>query len=443
MKKLKWPAVVASTIVAVGLMAGVVMKADTKPLELTLPIYADNIWHKFGDGYTSEDFDNLAEFDVLIAGHETLIGDRHNNLVDSVRVRNPDWVYLPYVFVYGCRPSWEHIGGFYGEIFDFIDGNDFWIRDYHGDIVVGPATNDPTIPVQFFNCGAPGLAEGLAKIHAKWMYARDNVRPFTGVFMDWMTVPYPQWPFPTPIGDLDFNRNGIPARDDPGDAKQVAEYPYQIAKAFREAFSSEPTFLLVPNGNVHYANNAQYAHLFDGGMYELINLYYPRPQHWAKAVVATDGFDHSRINPPLLMFQGGENDSIGFPSEALASIANGMCNFQYLNLPRKLDLGKRTSEPVWSADTVTATFSDGRHNYIARAVATDYIWPYLIMTADGADTLSRGGGWPAQEITTTELQLILQDYNDYLTKHMGETINLSVIAYWAGTTAAILEECEK
>jgi len=403
MKKMKWPAIVASTIVAIGLMAGVVMNADTKPLQLDLPIYGDNIWYKFGDGYTSEDYDDIAEFDMMIFGHELYLNDKHIGLIDSVRTRNPDFIPLFYAFVYGLRPGWEHAGGFYTEFYNMVNDNDWWLRDYHGDIVVGPATNDPTIPVQFLNCGAPGLAEGVAKIHAKWMYNMGHVRPHSGMFLDWMTVPYPQWPFPTPRGDLDFNRNGIPASEDPGDAEQNAAYPYQIAKAFRNAFSSEPTFLLMPNGNVHYANNAEYAHLWDGGMYELVNLYYPKPNHWAKAVIATDGFDKSRVNPPLLMFQGGENDSIGFPSEALASIANGVCNFQFRNLDRKLSLGKIASEPVWSGDTVSAFFDDGQKRYVVRAVATDYIWPYLITSYDGADTLSRGGGWPAQEVIPPSL----------------------------------------
>ena len=55
---------------------------------------------------------------------------------------------------------------------------------------------------------------------------------------------------------------------------------------------------------------------------------------------------------------------------------------------------------------------------------------------------SRGGGWPAAE-TPTELYLVLDDFNNYLTFHMGEPISLSTISYWAGTTQDIISACEK
>ena len=436
------------TIAGSGLAAGTIILGfflfSSSPVELQLPIYGDNIWAKFPDGYTSEDYDDMAEFDMMIFGHELYVSDRHTGLVDSVRTRNPDFMPLFYAFVYGCRTAWGNsTRGFYGEFFHMMDRNDFWIRDYRGDIVYGPATNDPSIPVQFFNCGAPGMADSIAQFHAKWMYEMGHVDHHVGMFLDWMTSPYPQWPTPRDVGDYDFNRNGIPYRDDPGDEKQNSEYPYQIAKAFREAFSSEPTFLLMPNGNVHYTRDNEYAHLWDGGMYELINLYYPASKsQWEKAVVHSKYFDNSRVNPPLLMFQGGENDSIGYPSEALASIANGVCNFQFRHLPRKLDLGKRVSDPMWSGDTVSAIFVNSKgQQRLARTVYDDYIWPYLITSFDGADTLSRGGGWLRQE-QPSDLHLILMDYNDYLTEHMGRKIDLSVISKWSATSSAIDEVCK-
>jgi len=442
----KWTAVLASVVLALGLGTGALVLHAQDTIQLTLPIYSDNIWEKFPNGYTSEDYDAFAEFDMIIVGHELYLHDRHNGLVDSVRTRNPDFIPLFYAFVYGCRSGWGEASpsSFYRQFFDMIDRNDWWIRDAKGDLIIGPATNNPSLDVQFLNCGAPGLADSVAEFHAEWMYARGHVQHHTGMFLDWMTSPYPQWPSPRDVGDYDFNRNGIPYRDDPKDEAQNALYPEQIAKAFRKAFSSEKTFLLVPNGNVHYTRNAEYAHLWDGGMYELINLYYPNAAQWPKAVVATDGFDNSRVNPPLLMFQGGENDSIGFPSEALASIANGATNFQFRNLTRKINLGKRAGDPTWSADTVTAFFvNDKGKRFVARAVATDFIWPYLITSYVGGDTLSRGGGWPAQEVTATELELILEDYNRYLMSKMGKPINLSVISYWAGVTQDILKACDE
>jgi hypothetical protein len=443
-KPRRWPAVVASAVLALGLGAGVVVLKDKDTLELTLPIYTDNIWEKFSDGYTSEDYDAMAEFDMLIFGHEVYVHDRHNGLVDSVRTRNPDFIPLFYAFIYGCRSGWGESGGFYAEIYNMVDRNDYWIRDYHGDIVIGPATNDPTIPVQFFNCGAPGLADSLAAIHAKWMYARGHVQHHTGMFLDWITTPYPQWPTPVDRDDYDFNRNGIPYRDDPKDEAMNSQYPEQIAKAFRKAFSTEPTFLLMLNGNAHYAKDNEYTHLFDGGMYELHNLYYPRSQdHREKAMSHIEFFDNSRVNPPLLMFQGGEEDSVGYTTEALASIAGAACNFQFRHLPRRIELGKRVMDPVWSGDTVTTIFSrqDGAQ-FTSRVVYDNFIWPYLITSFDGADTLSRGGGWPAA-VPPTALYLVLDDFNNYLTFHMGEPISLSTISYWAGTTVDIIAACEK
>jgi hypothetical protein len=318
------------------------------------------------------------------------------------------------------------------------------LRDWKGDIVRGECTNPvPNCGTRMLNCGAPGLAEGVAEFHAKYWYAQGFVLPWTGCFLDWITIPFPQWAITTPIDSLDFNRNGIPQCDDPKDAEYQAQYAAQMSKAFREAFAAEPTFLLMVNGNVHYAKDNKYTHLWDGGMHELVNLYWPKnvPQ-WKKAMVQSEDFDHSRIDPPLLMFQGGENDSIGFPSEVQASIANGACNFQFRHLDRKLNLGKRVSDPTWSADTVSAVFSaeDGSQ-YIARAVATDFIWPYLITSFDGADTLSRGGGWPRAE-ASDELYLILDDYNNWLYAHYGEVINLITLQKWASTTADIIGACE-
>ena len=432
----------ASVVTAIGLAAGVVVMSQPDTLQLTLHIYTDNIWEKFSDGYTSEDYDAMAEFDMLIFGHELYLHDRHNGLVDSVRVRNPEFIPMFYAFIYGCRSGWDVAGGFYSEIYHMVDRNDWWIRDYHGNIVIGPATNDPSIPVQFFNCGSPGLADSLAAIHAKWMYARGHVQHHTGMFLDWMTSPYPQWPTPVDVGDYDFNRNGIPYRDDPKDEAMNSQYPAQIAKAFREAFNSEATFLLMPNGNVHYTRDNEYAHLWDGGMYELVNLYYPRPARWPDAVVHSQYFDNSRVNPPLVMWQGGESDSIGFPSEAIASISNGACNFQFRHLPRKIDLGKRVSTPTWSEDTVSALFvnADGQQR-IARAVAESYVWEYLITSFDGADTISISECWPRAE-EPSALYLILDDFNQYLTDHYGEPISLSTISYWAGTTVDIIDACE-
>jgi len=189
-------------------------------------------------------------------------------------------------------------------------------------------------------------------------------------------------------------------------------------------------------------NDNEYAGLFDGGMYELMNLYYPKTQdQWEKAVVHSEAFDNSRVNPPLLMFQGGENDSIGYPTEALASIANGACNFQFRKMGRRISLGKRVTDPVWSGDTVSAVFVSGGEQLIARAVSDPFIWPYLITSFDGADTLSRGGGWTAQ-VPPSDLEEVLIEYEKYLSDSYGQPVNLDSITKWAETSSAITEICK-
>jgi len=440
----KWPAVISAMVLAVSLGVGVTVLEKDTTIHLDLPIYADDAVGVFREPITSDGYDEMAKFDALIFGHETMLSPYSVDLVDSVRARNPDFIYLTYFFVFGCREGWGGTGGFYGSLYDMIDRNGWWLTDWKGDVVRGGCTTgDPACTVRFFNCGAAGLADSLAAFCVGYLEKQGNLDPHTGVFLDWITIPFPQWPMRTPVDSLDFNKNGIPRCDDPGDDVQQALYPEQLATAFRSAASKIPTFLVVPNGNAFYVQGGKYASLFDGGMFEMVNLYYPQGKsQWAEAMKLSEKLDNSRVDPPLLIFQGGENDSIGYPSEVQASLASGACNFLFGDDFRRLDLGRRMMSPVWSGDTVSTFFiNDEGNQYVARAVAKRFIWPYLITSFDGADTLSRGGGWP-RAVPESGVEAALGEFDDYLRLHYGEPIGLSVVSEWASTTRKVLEACE-
>lgn len=428
--------IIAGSGLAVGAVVLSLLFAGPPALELDLPIYAVDAGRSKFFEYTSKDYDDLAKFDVTIMGHETLIGDQHNGLVDSVRTRNENWIYLVYVFAYGCHKDWDVSKGFYKDLWDMIDRNDYWMRYADGTIVNHWYNNNN---MWMFNQGAEGLADSLGLFYSSWMKERDNVRHHVGFFVDWITVPYPEWAIAN-RDSIDLNRNGIAYAFDPGDEEQNSRFPYQIDEAFRK-YIEDDTFLIVPNGGIHRQNGYEFAHLFDGAMNELVNLYYPKPEQWERAMVDSRFLNTSRVDPPLLMFQAGSQDSSGFCTEAQASIANGMCAFQFGHLDRKLTLGKRVSEPLWAEDTVSAFFVKGKDQFLVRAISDPFIWPYLIVSLTTGDTLSRGGGWLAQK-SGSPLRLVLDDYEDYLADKYGEPIGLEVLSKWAETSSEITEICE-
>jgi len=374
-------------------------------LKLSYPVYG--AWDNDPrDTLTTDDYKLFAESDVSVLDHNVFIHEAYIGLVDSVRAYNPDWIPLIYVWGYGLNVAFEAYAEdtFYGDLWAAAVDNDFFAKTTFPNSEIIWSTG--TWPgVAMLNPYAPGLAETFGAIYAKYLNSQDLNRHHVGYFVDWHFQPMTggEWSWATDFSDsLDMDQNGTPYGDGSLEEAFNIAYLRDFPRAYREA-ANNPTLLLMPNGNVHL--KIATADVYDGGMNE--NMHYNNSgvypygkTEWESAVGEDYGkVSRTRVDPGLIMFQT-QHDSIGHPSEALATIARGISCFAKTDksitaTDRRYDFGEIVGAPTWVGSTVTAEYlKDGVTTFV-HAVQENYIWQYLIVTSEG-DTLSRGGGWPRE-----------------------------------------------
>ena len=408
------------------------------------PIYGN--WADYPQKYmATTTYDSIAELDTKIFPHEYMIHDRYIGLVDSVRLRNPDFIPLNYVWAFGARASWSTAteGSLYRNIWDMVDRHsDWWMRTIAGDVVLHSGLSAPNAVVMFNPEGGVDLADSLAAIYVAAIKEKGNLRHHVGFFVDWATTEYPTWAISTTGKDsIDFNQNGTPYS---GESSVEEALNLAYIKAFPAALrhaAGDSSFIVVINGNAGYQSELSY--LYDGLMYEDFDANYPIGDYQVAEATTEPPVNLSnyRVTPPLIWWQAAE-DSVGLTSEVIASMGQGVSNWnktEYLDganrhtftiPPRKITLGPLTPGTITTGDDTThAMFWDGADSLHVYAVERSTLpWPYLVHRANPtvpADTISRGAAWPRQAYTAPDPP-IEQDGQYYTDSNLA----LSVIINW-------------
>lgn len=358
--------------------------------------------------------------------------------VDSVRVRNPDFVNIIYTSVHP-RLDWENLSNesLQGRLWNTIDRIDqrmraegspygAWLRDKNDDIVENYANTTRIInPYAVYD----GIADSLATVIVDELNDLTNDREYTGIFIDWLDEGYPDWACDgnhcyIGIDDgIDMDRDGIPYIDPAGlnpdldESVGYALFCQTYLEALRDEFEERgmANRLIVVNGQYVRYNQAG-ADLVDGMMWEMFNIYTPgtaSEANWDFAMNdVANMFTNSLLDPPFIAFESTSYDtSTGRFIAPIAMAGNGWANVMEIGDPRGEEImfglleseqlppaGALVSKEYIDVGTPSTTLDDTIHvvfeNYEVYSViktGTATPWPYLAVV--GGDTLSVGGNW--------------------------------------------------
>jgi len=342
------------------------------PLEQEFPRYASYGFRDFyGETLTPATYDSIASLDVMIVQSSALLdtrgGDGWLAMTDSARVRNPDWIGLVYLNVYGIQKDGDVSSyPFISNRYAMFERNDFWAYDTAGDPLDHcPAFCDFTL----INPGAPGVADSLAVFYAEQIERSGFMAHHNGVFLDWLQPEYPQWACGG--GDdcqdeIDFDQDGVPYSIDADDQQAWDDYCDRFVTVLREELDARlphANALIVVNGSG--VENAAWASKVDGTMFENMESYGPDTQgEWLTAANDTPGdFSTDRIEHPIIIYDVKGADTAGTLAAGLVGAGVGSVepDRQFNSADRIVSIGTPTGDAYFSAtgDTLRRDYTGG------------------------------------------------------------------------------------
>lgn len=248
----------------------------------TFPMYANFNQKERNTDFSDAELDSIATLDLHVVMSDLFDEYRaeYNDwagYTDKIRSRNPDAIILNYVFAWGVNDNWAsyHVKHTNRKLYEFINNNNYWMRDANGDRV---PYFDQTWPLYLFNIAIPGMAEEFGEFLADLANASDNMADYTGYMLDYFDWDYfANWPCTGGCQSVvDIDGDGKAYDFDAAEtAEELALYraaQLVLFDTIKQNVNSDK-FLLAVNGTSWY--NATPAAYMDGGMFEGISTLDP------------------------------------------------------------------------------------------------------------------------------------------------------------------------